>query len=288
MPEITGKTILTGLLGSPVRHSISPKMHNEAFRMLGLDYAYMVFDVGTDRLAQAAAGLKALGARGFNLTMPDKNAMCELCDHLSPAARMIGAVNTVVIEEGVMTGHTTDGIGYMDAARDAGFELTGKVMTLLGGGGAATAVCAQAAIDGLKEIRVFNRPGVNFRRMEKLADDLNRHTSCRVTVYDLGDARVLSDSIDTSDILTNGTPVGMTPHEEGCLIKDLDLFRPQLIVSDMIYQPRKTRMLCLAEERGCPVFNGMYMLLYQGAAAFKLWTGQEMPTEHIKKVIFGE
>ena len=233
--QITGKTILTGLLGSPVSHSISPLMHNTAFHMLGLDYAYMVFDVEVKGLPAAVAGLKALGARGFNLTMPDKNAMCDLCDQLSPAARMIGAVNTVVNEGGVLTGHTTDGIGYMDAARDAGFELTGKVMTLLGGGGAATAVCAQAAIDGLKEIRVFNRPGANFRRLERLADDLNNYTDCRVTVHDLLDERGLSDSIDSSDILTNGTPVGMTPHEDSCLIKDLDVLRPQLIVSDMIY-----------------------------------------------------
>ncbi len=286
--EIKGTTVLTGLLGSPVSHSISPRMHNTAFNMLGLDYVYMVFDVDEAKLPKAVEGLRALGARGFNLTMPDKNAMCELCDQLSPAARMIGAVNTVVNDGGVLTGYTTDGIGYMDAARDAGFELTGKVMTLLGGGGAATAVLAQAAIDGLKEIRVFNRPGANYKRLERIADDLNQYTKCRVTVHDLLDVRDLYDSIDSSDILTNGTPVGMTPHEGVCLIEDVDVLRPELIVSDMIYQPRQTQLLKLASDRGCPTFNGMYMLLYQGAAAFKLWTGQEMPTAHIKTVLFGE
>ena len=154
--RITGHTVLTGLLGSPVAHSISPMMHNESFRQLGLDYAYLAFDVGTDNLKTAVEGLKVLGVRGFNLTMPDKNLMCTYCDKLSPAAELIGAVNTVVNDNGVLTGHTTDGIGYMEAARDAGYDLTGKTMTLLGGGGAATAICVQAALDGLKEIRVFN------------------------------------------------------------------------------------------------------------------------------------
>ena len=134
--RITGHTVLTGLLGSPVAHSISPMMHNESFRQLGLDYAYLAFDVGTDNLKTAVEGLKVLGVRGFNLTMPDKNLMCTYCDKLSPAAELIGAVNTVVNDNGVLTGHTTDGIGYMEAARDAGYDLTGKTMTLLGGGGA--------------------------------------------------------------------------------------------------------------------------------------------------------
>ena len=120
--RITGKTRLTGLLGSPVTHSISPMMHNEAFKELGLDYAYLAFDVGTDKLEAAVEGLKVLNVRGFNVTMPDKNLMCSLCDHLSPAAEIIGAVNTVVNEDGVLTGYTTDGIGYMMSVKDAGYD----------------------------------------------------------------------------------------------------------------------------------------------------------------------
>ena len=121
--RITGKTRLTGLLGSPVTHSISPMMHNEAFKELGLDYAYLAFDVGTDKLEAAVEGLKVLNVRGFNVTMPDKNLMCSLCDHLSPAAEIIGAVNTVVNEDGVLTGYTTDGIGYMMSVKDAGYDV---------------------------------------------------------------------------------------------------------------------------------------------------------------------
>lgn len=284
--RITGHTVLTGLLGSPVAHSISPMMHNEGFRQLGLDYAYLAFDVGTDNLKTAVDGLKALGVRGFNLTMPNKNLMAEYCDKLSPAAEIIGAVNTVVNDHGVLTGYTTDGIGYMQAARDAGFDLTGKTMTLLGGGGAATAICVQAALDGLKEIRVFNIKDAFYPRLQTLIDRIHDRTDCKVTLDDLADKEVLKKSIETSHILVNGTSVGMSPNTEGCLIDDLSVFRPDLIVSDVIYNPEETKLLRLAREHGCQTFNGLYMLLYQGAEAFKIWTGQDMPIDIIKEKYF--
>lgn len=286
--HITGTTMLTGLLGSPVAHSLSPLMHNESFRLLGLDYAYLCFDVGTDRLKEAVEGLRAMGARGWNLTMPDKNLMCQLADHLSPAAEISGAVNTVVNENGVLTGHTTDGIGYMRAAKEAGFDLPGKVMTLLGGGGAATAILVQAALDGMKEIRVFNRKSPSFDRLLSIAGQLNERTTCKVSVHPLEDTEDLRASIDTSEILTNGTSLGMAPNIDTCPIPDASFLRPELIVSDVIYNPRQTKLLKMAEEIGCPFFNGLYMLLYQGAAAFELWTGQEMPVEHIKAKYFSE
>lgn len=284
--RITGHTVLTGLLGSPVAHSISPMMHNEAFQRLGLDYAYLAFDVGTDNLKTAVEGLKALGVRGFNLTMPNKNLMAEYCDKLSPAAEIIGAVNTVVNDHGILTGYTTDGIGYMQAARDAGFDLTGKTMTLLGGGGAATAICVQAALDGLKEIRVFNKKDSFYPRLEALLERICSRTKCKVTLDDLADKAALKASIETSHILVNGTSVGMSPNVDSCLIDDYSVFRPDLIVSDVIYNPEETKLLRLAREHGCPTFNGLYMLLYQGAEAFKIWTGQEMPVDIIKEKYF--
>ena len=284
--RITGHTVLTGLLGSPVEHSISPMMHNEAFRQLGLDYAYLAFNVGTDNLKTAVEGLKVLGVRGFNVTMPDKNLMAEYCDQLSPAAEIIGAVNTVVNDNGILTGYTTDGIGYMQAARDAGFDLTGKTMTLLGGGGAATAICVQAALDGLKEIRVFNLKDAFYPRLQALVDKINDKTDCTVTLSDLADKEALKASITSSHILVNGTSVGMSPNVDGCLIDDVSVFRPDLIVSDVIYNPEETKLLRLAREHGCKTFNGLYMLLYQGAEAFKIWTGQEMPVDIIKEKYF--
>lgn len=286
--RITGTTVLTGLLGSPVAHSISPLMHNASFEALGLDYAYLCFDVGTDRLKEAVEGLRAMGARGWNLTMPDKNLMCQLADKLSPASEISGAVNTIVNDDGVLTGYTTDGTGYMRAAEEAGFPLPGKVMTLLGGGGAATAILVQAALDGMKEIRVFNRKSPTFDRLSAIAGQLNRRTDCLVTVHPLEDTENLRASIADSDILTNATNIGMAPHTDACPIPDASFLRPELIVSDIIYNPRQTKLLQMASEIGCPFFNGLYMLLYQGAASFELWTGREMPVELIKEKYFAE
>lgn len=286
MAEITGHTGLTGLLGSPVAHSISPMMHNEGFRQLGLDYVYLCFDVGTEGLKTAVEGLKTLGVRGFNCTMPDKNLMCELADKLSPAAKMIGAVNTVLNENGVLTGYNTDGMGYMQAVKDAGYDIIGKEMTLLGAGGAATAVCVQAALDGVKEINVFSIRDQFFDRAQKMVDTINKETNCKASLYDFEDESVLKKSIDNSDILTNGTSVGMAPNTDACIIKDSSFFHEGLIVSDVIYNPRETKLLQMAKENGCHTFNGLYMLLYQGAEAFKIWTGKEMPVEIIKEKYF--
>lgn len=286
MKEITGHTKLTGLLGSPVAHSISPMMHNEAFRRLDLDYAYLAFDVAPEQLKVAVEGLKAMGVRGFNLTMPHKTAMAHLADELSPAAKLCGAVNTVVNDNGVLKGYTTDGIGYMRAAADAGHPLPGKTMTILGAGGAATAIIAQAALDGLKEIRVFNRKSPTYEKAEAFIEQVRHQTGCPVTLHDLEDEDDLGESILSSDILTNSTNVGMAPSEDGCLICDTSVFHPGLVVSDIIYNPRETALMRLARSCGCEAFNGLYMLLYQGAESFRLWTGMDMPVEAIKEKYF--
>ena len=284
--NITGNTKLTGLLGSPVAHSISPLMHNEAFNLLNLDYVYLCFNVGTDGLKEAVAGLKAIGVKGFNCTMPDKNLMCELADDLSTAAKMIGAVNTVVNVDGKLIGHNTDGIGYMQAVKDAGHNIIGKNMTLLGAGGAATAVCVQAALDGVKNINIFSIKDQFFPRAQKLVDKINSSTNCNAALYDLEDKSMLNKSIEQSHILTNGTSVGMAPNINNCIITDESVFREDLIVSDVIYNPEETKLLKLAKAHGCKTFNGLYMLLYQGAEAFKIWTGEEMPVEKIKAKYF--
>ncbi|MCD8119886.1 MAG: shikimate dehydrogenase [Lachnospiraceae bacterium] len=284
--NITGHTVLTGLLGSPVSHSVSPAMHNLAFRMLGLDYVYLCFDVGTDHLKEVTDAMKLMGVRGFNCTMPDKNLMCELCDELSPAAQLIGAVNTVLVEDGRLIGHNTDGIGYMQAVKDAGFDIIGKSMTLLGAGGAATSIAVQAALDGVKSINIFSIRDQFFGRAERLAESLTATTGCRVMLYDMADQEALKKSIAESEILTNATSVGMAPNTDRCLIPEASWLRKDLIVSDVIYNPRETKLLSLAKSAGCRTCNGMYMLLYQGAAAFKIWTGRDMPTEAVKEKYF--
>lgn len=288
MKEITGHTKLTGLLGSPVSHSISPMMHNEAFRQLDLDYVYLAFDVGESTMEAAVNGLRALNVRGFNVTMPGKNIMATLCDKLSPAAQISGAVNTVVNDNGILTGYTTDGIGYMRAVQDAGHDIIGKKMTLLGAGGAATAVLVQAALDGVSEISVFSIRDAFWNRAEKTVAELNERTSCKVKLFDFEDGTILRNEISESAILTNGTSVGMAPNTERSIITDTTMFHKNLIVSDVIYNPRETKLLKLAKESGCQTFNGLYMLLYQGAEAFKLWTGQDMPVTLIKEKYFSE
>lgn len=288
MNHITGHTKLTGLLGSPVSHSISPMMHNEAFQQLGLDYTYMAFDIELEKLASVVEAFRIMNVRGFNLTMPHKNAMCALCDSLSPAAEIIGAVNTVVNDNGLLTGYTTDGIGYMRGLKEDGYDIIGKKMTLLGAGGAATSIFVQAALDGVSEISIFNRRSPFWKRAEQIVEMLKEHTNCKISLYDYEDPNILKREISESVILTNGTSVGMAPNIEQSLITDTSVFHKDLIVSDVIYNPRETLLLRQAKEAGCKTQNGLYMLLYQGAEAFKLWTGQDMPVEIVKEKYFSE
>lgn len=285
--QITGHTGLLCLLGSPCSHSISPMMHNKSFEALGLDYRYLAFDVNEETLPAAVAGLKAMNARGFNLTMPDKNLMVSLCDRLSPAAAIIGAVNTVVNDNGVLTGHNTDGIGYMQSVKDAGFDIIGRKMTLLGAGGAATAILVQAALDGVSDISVFLRKTSRFYdRAEKTAKTLMEQTDCNIKLCDFSDTEALRQELAGSCILTNATSIGMAPNEDSCPVPDESYLPDGLVVSDIIYNPKQTALLRMAAKKGLKTFNGTYMLLYQGAEAFRLWTGADMPVELIKKEFF--
>ena len=285
--QITGHTGLMCLLGSPCKHSISPMMHNKSFETLGLDYRYLAFEVNETTLEAAVEGLKTLGARGFNLTMPCKNKMVALCDNLSPAAKLIGAVNTVVNDNGILTGHNTDGIGYMQSVKDAGFDIIGKKMTLLGAGGAATAIMVQAALDGVAEISVFLRKTSRFyERAEITANALMTETNCKIKLCDFNDEDSLRSELADSTILVNGTSIGMAPDIDACPIPSVDVLPNEIIVSDIIYNPKETKLLTMAREKGLPYFNGTYMLLYQGAEAFRLWTGCDMPVELIKNEFF--
>lgn len=284
--EITGKTKLTALLGSPVSHSISPQMHNASFRMLGLDYVYLAFDVTPEHLHDAVMGLKAAGICGFNLTMPLKVHILPYLDELTPAARLAGAVNTVIVRDQKLIGHTTDGVGYMRSVADAGYDIIGQKMTLLGAGGAATAICVQAALDGVSSIDMFKRQNASWNKTADFCQRVASETGCRIRLLDIEDSALLAESIGESTILTNATSVGMAPNSSASPIADSSILHESLIVSDIIYNPRETMLMKQASEQGCPCFNGMYMLLYQGAAAFQCWTGQEMPTEIIKQQYF--
>ncbi|WP_318505054.1 shikimate dehydrogenase [Bacillus sp. T3] len=284
--RITGKTKLIGLLGTPISHSLSPTMHNAAFTRLGLDYVYLAFEIGNQSLPDVLKGLRALNVRGFNVTMPNKTLVCKYLDKLSPAAELAGAVNTVVNDGGILTGHITDGIGYMRGLKEANIDIIGKKMTIAGSGGAATAICIQAALDGVSEISIFNKKDEFYYRAEKTAIDITSKTNCKVKIYDIDDLDQLREEISGSCIFTNATSVGMKPLEGETVIPDPTMLHSDLVVSDIIYIPKKTRLLEMAEEQGCRTINGLAMMLWQGAKAFEIWTGEEMPVDEMNKLLF--
>ena len=286
--RITGHTELIGLMAYPIRHSSSPAMHNEAFAYLGLDYAYLAFEVDNNTLEDAVKGIRALKLVGSNVSMPNKTVVGQYLDKLSPAAELCGAVNTIVNENGVLTGHITDGIGFMQALKDNDIDVIGKKMTIAGAGGAATAIEIQAALDGVREISVFCRPGKSTEHARQVINQLTKQTACKINLFDYSDESVIKKELLTSRILTNGTNVGMAPDTDRSLITSADFFHPDLIVSDVIYNPRETKLMEIAKSQGCSCFNGLYMLLYQGAEAFTLWTGKQMPVELVKERYFDE
>lgn len=281
--RITGHTELIGLMAYPIRHSSSPAMHNAAFAKLGLDYAYLAFEVDNDSLEGAVQGIRSLKLVGSNVSMPNKTVVHKYLDKLSPAAEMCGAVNTIVNEDGVLTGHITDGTGYMMSLKDNGVDVIGKKMTIVGAGGAATAIEIQAALDGVAEISIFNRKDEFWANAEETVIKINEKTNCKAQLFDLADLDKLKEEIASSYLFTNATGMGMKPLEGQTYIPDKSFLRPDLIVSDVVYYPRETELLRMAKEVGCKTMNGLGMMLFQGAAAFKMWTGEDMPIEYMKE-----
>ena len=281
--RITGHTELIGLMAYPIRHSSSPAMHNAAFAKLGLDYAYLAFEVDNDSLEGAVQGIRSLKLVGSNVSMPNKTVVHKYLDKLSPAAEMCGAVNTIVNKDGVLTGHITDGTGYMMSLKDNGVDVIGKKMTIVGAGGAATAIEIQAALDGVAEISIFNRKDEFWANAEETVRKINEETNCKAQLFDLADLDKLKEEIASSYLFTNATGMGMKPLEGQTYIPDKSFLRPDLIVSDVVYYPRETELLRMAKEVGCKTMNGLGMMLFQGAAAFKMWTGEDMPIEYMKE-----
>lgn len=242
--RISGTTGLLALIGSPVGHSGSPAMYNYSFQKLGLDYVYAAFDITTEDVGKAVEAMRLFKMRGINVTMPDKTEAVRYMDALSPAAQIIGAVNTIVNDDGVLTGHITDGEGFVNNLRDHGIEIAGKKITVAGGGGAATAIQVQCALDGAREISIFNIKDEFFERTLQTAEKIrNAKPECVVNVYDIADEAKMKEEIASSDIFTNATIVGMKPMDGESVVKDVSAFRPGLVVCDAVYNPKKTRLL---------------------------------------------
>ncbi len=287
--RISGHTRLYALIGSPVGHSGSPAMYNYSFEKLGIDAAYLAFDVPVEKTEDAVNALRTLHAGGFNVTMPCKTAVAQLVDRLSPAAELVGACNTVVFEEdGTMTGHMTDGTGFVRNLREHGVEIKDKKIVLLGTGGAATAIAVQAALDGVAEIAIFNRKDEFYANGEKTVEKIRKAVSSirKVSIEDLDDTELLGKVIGESDILINATRAGMSPMEDVIPVP-AEFLRPELAVADVVYNPKETLLIKKAKEAGCrAAVGGSGMLLWQGVAAFELYTGQEMPVQEVKERFF--
>lgn len=289
--RLTGHTLLISLIATPIRHSMSPTMHNEAFAKLGLDYAYLAFEVDNSTLKPAVDGIRALGIRGSNVSMPNKQAIIPYLDEISPEAKLIGAVNTVTNKDGKghLVGYNTDGIGAIKALEDEGVTVKDQSITLTGAGGAATAIAIQAAFDGAKELYIFNINDDVFENAKETAKKINDNTNCRATVTDLADQAAFKSAIQKSSIYIDATSIGMKPLQEQSLINDPEMIRSDLVVFDVVYAPRETKLLRFAKEHGAKkVINGLGMMLYQGAAAFQLFTDEEMPVTYIKELLFDE
>lgn len=286
--RISGHTGLLALIGSPVGHSGSPAMYNYSFARLGLDYVYVAFDIQVPEVKAAIEAMKTFRMRGCNVTMPCKTEAAKYMDELSPAARIIGAVNTIVNDGGRLTGHITDGQGFVDNLRDHGIDIKGKKITVAGGGGAATAIQVQCALDGAGEISIFNIKDEFFPRSLETAEKIRAEVpGITVNVYDIADTERMTAEIRSSDIFANATIVGMKPMENETVVKDRAAFYPGLVVADAVYNPEETRLLREAKEADCVCISGKGMLLWQGVAAFKLYTGQDMPVEEVKERFFG-
>ena len=287
--NITGKTKLISLLGSPVSHSKSPSMQNGVFEALGMDFVYVAFDVGPDAVEDAIKGLRAMNFRGSNVTMPLKKIVCRFVDKLTPAAELAGAVNVIVNDDGVLTGHISDGEGYMMSLDDAGVKYVGKKMTIIGTGGASTSVAIQAAIDGVRAISLFNRKGGSaFANGERIVADLREKLGCGAQIFDLADMAKLREEIASSDILINGTPIGMEATVDQSIIPDASFFHPGLVVTDLIYVPEETKLLKMAMAAGNKTVSGLGMQLFQAVSAFKMWTGHDMPINIAREILFGK
>ena len=274
--KIDGYTRLAAVVANPIKHSISPFIHNQAFEATHTNGVYLAWEVEATDLAETVANIRRYQMYGINLSMPYKEQVIPYLDQLSEEACLIGAVNTVVNREGTLIGYNTDGKGFFKSLPS--FKISGKKMVLLGAGGAAKAILAQAILDGVSQVSVFVRLA-SIEKTRPYLEKLQNATGFRVDLFALEDVQDLQDSITKADLLVNATSVGMDGFSQP--IPTSIVLPEKLLVADVIYQPFETPFLNWARNQGNQSINGLGMLLYQAAEAFELWTGKEMPTDQI-------
>ena len=271
------------LFGSPVAHSISPAMHNYSFEKLGIDAKYYAVDVNADGLEDVMKDIRVTDFLGANVTMPLKTEIIKYLDRLDISSQLAGAVNTIVPINGQLVGYTTDGAGFVDSLREIDVDVEGKDILILGAGGAATSVIVELAIDKANSITIAKRFNKTIDDVRAFVNKVTDKTNCSTTLIDIEDNNALKKAIEECHILINATPVGMTSNKS---LIDKSYLRKELVVCDLIYEPPMTKLLLDASEVGCRYLNGKYMLLYQGARSFKLWTNNDMPVKEVKAEYF--
>ena len=278
--KIDGYTRLAAVVANPIKHSISPFIHNSAFEATNTNGVYLAWEVDAAELAETVANIRRYQMYGINLSMPYKEEVIPYLDQLSEEACLIGAVNTVVNREGTLIGYNTDGKGFFKSLPS--FKISRKRLVLLGAGGAAKAILAQAILDGVSQISVFVRSS-SMEKTRHYLEKIQNATGFRVDLFALEDVQDLQDSITKADLLVNATSVGMDRFSQP--IPTSIVLPEKLLVADVIYQPFETPFLKWAKEQGNQSINGLGMLLYQAAEAFELWTGKEMPTDQIWELL---
>jgi shikimate dehydrogenase len=280
--EISGKTGVCAIIGDPIEHSLSPMMHNAAFKELKLNLVYVAFTVTRNELKEAISSARILGFRGLNVTMPHKNAVMKYLDEMDSMAKCIGAVNTVLNDGGRLVGFNTDGIGAMRALKENGVSLGGKKLLLLGAGGAGKAIAFQAAQE-VEELVVLNRTS---EKAEKVTEILRKKFGKKMKGRAFS-SEFLREEMKDTDILVNATSVGMHPAVNRSPVPQT-LLRPNLCVMDIIYSPLETKLLMDAKAVGATVVSGLEMLIYQGAASFEIWTNKSAPIEVMNKAVLNK
>jgi len=276
---ISGKTRVCGVIGDPIEHTMSPVMHNAAFKELGLDYLYVPLRVKREELGKAVESVRALNIRGLNVTLPHKVAIISFLDELDPLARKIGAVNTIVNDDGVLTGYNTDATGFLQALLERGVEPKEKKVVILGAGGASRAISFILAERGAHLV-ILNRL-LELDWAKELAQRVSKVFAKEVKALELNEKN-LEMVLEGADILINATSVGMSPDVDETPVP-ARLLKPGLIVFDIVYNPIQTRLLKEAETAGAQTIGGLDMLAWQGAIAFEKWTGRKAPLDLMKK-----
>ena len=277
--EIDAKTKLCAVIGNPIGHSLSPAIHNAAFKATQLNYCYAAFEVSN--VEQAIQGMRGLGIRGFSITIPHKVAAMPFADELDPVAESIGSINTLINNEGVLKGYNTDGIGALRALESAGVALEGAEATILGSGGAARAIAFTLAAKS--DLTKLNILGVVESEVKDLSKNVARQTSAKV-VGELLNEESLETAMAHTNILIHCTPVGMHPNVDDSIVP-VDLMSSPLVVFDIVYNPMETKLLREAKQKRCRTINGAEMFINQAIVQFELFTGQNAPEAVMRKVV---